>query len=178
MDTLSNMNQVLAHWTPSGDGPMEIRLELATLGGIVVASTPWYTIQLDNTAPRRRPALPPFEPPAVTCEIHIDSGGDCKDFTTGTGIQGHFVARDDHMGGFSLTTLPSSMSPNAPTTATPSTSNTATFAAGGDQWDLNTTGMTPCGYVVLLQVWDRSIVNSHPNSHNYNFYDVGFCLRK
>jgi hypothetical protein len=31
---------------------------------------------------------------------------------------------------------------------------------------------------VLLQVWDRSIVGSQPGSHNYNFYDVGFCLRR
>lgn len=178
MDTLSNMDQALAHWTPPGDALWEIRVEMATLGGVVVGTTAWHSIQLDNTAPRRKPAVLPFEPPAVTCEIHIDSGGDCKDFTKGTMIQGHFVARDTHFGGFSLTTLPSSMSPNSPTTATPTTSQTATFAAGGDEWELDTTGMQPCGYVVLLQIWDRSIVGSQPNSHNYNYYDVGFCLRK
>jgi hypothetical protein len=81
------------------------------------------------------------------------------------------------MGNFSVTTLPSSMSPNAPTTATPTTSNTATFAAGGDAWQLDTTGMPPCGYVVVLQIWDLSIVDSRPGSHNYNYYDLGFCLR-
>jgi hypothetical protein len=177
MDTLSNMNQVLAHWTPPGDDLWEIRLEMATLGGIVVGTTPWHAIQLDNTAPRRKPAVPPFEPPPVTCEIHIESGGDCKDFTAGTLIKGHFVARDAYFGAFSLTTLPSSMSPNNPTTATASTSETATFAAGGDEWELSTTGMQPCGYVVLLQMWDRAILNSVPGQHNYNFYDVGFCLR-
>jgi len=178
MGTLSNMDQVLAHWIPPGDAIWEIRLETATLGGIVVGTTPWYSVQLDNTGPRRKPLFAPFEPPAVTCEIHIDSGGDCKDFSTGGLIQGHFVAIDAYMGGFSLETLPSSMLPNSPTTATPSTTSTASFAAGGDAWDLDTTGMQPCGYVVLLQVWDRSIVGSHPDSHNYNFYDVGFCLRK
>ena len=178
MDTLSNMDQVLAHWVPQGDDLREIRLEMATMGGIVVGTTPWYRIQLDNTAPRRKPAMSPFEPPPVGCEIHIDSGGDCKDFTTGTLIQGHFVARDIHFGGFSLSTLPSSMSPNNPTTATSSTSETATFAGGGDAWELDTTGMQPCGYVVLLQVSDRSILNSVPGQHNYNYYDVGFCLRK
>jgi hypothetical protein len=177
LDTLSNMDQVLAHWAPSGDDISEIRLELTTMGGPVY--TPWYTIQLDNTAPRRRPFLAPFEPPEVTCEIHIDSGGDCKDFNSGPGskITGHFVARDVHFGAFSLSTLPSSLLPPNPTTATPSTSQTATFAAGGDAWQLDTSGMTPCGYVVLLQVWDRSIVNSVPGQHNYNYYDVGFCLR-
>jgi len=178
MDTLSNIDQVLAHWTPAGDEANEIRLEMATFGGIVVGSTPWYTIQLDNTGPRRKPAVAPFEPPPVTCEIHIDSGGDCKDFAKQVNtIQGHFVARDDNFGGFTLQTLPSSMSPNAPTTATPTTSQTATFAAGGDQWSLDVSGMQPCGYVVLLQVLDRSILNSVPGQHNGNYYDVGFCLR-
>lgn len=178
MDTLSNIDQVLAHWTPPGDELWQIRLEMATMGGVVVGSTVWYSIQLDNTAPRRKPAVPPFEPPAVTCEIHIDSGGDCKDFTEGTLIKGHFVAQDAHFGGFSLSTLPSSMSPNSPTTATPATSQTAAFAAGGDEWRLDTTGMRPCGYVVLLEVSDRSILSSVPGQHNHNFYDVGFCLTK
>jgi hypothetical protein len=177
MDTLSNIDQVLAHWTPSGDDTWEIRLEMATLGGPVFTS--WYTIQLDNTGPRRKPPTPPFEPPEVTCEIHIDSGGDCKDFGSGHGskITGHFTARDPNFGTFSLETLPSSMLPPNPTTPTPSTTQTTTFAAGGDPWTLDTSKMKPCGYVVLLQVWDRSILNSVPGQHNYNFYDVGFCLR-
>lgn len=175
MNTLANFEQVLAHWTPPGDDTWEIRLEM-TAGGPSIF-TAWHTIQLDNTAPRRKPAAAPFEPPEVTCEIHIDSGGDCKDFTTSSVISGRFTARDVHFGGFSLQTLPSSMSPNAPTTAVPTTSQTATFASGGSAWQLDTTGMQPCGYVVLLQVWDRAIVNSQPGSHNYNYYDVGFCLR-
>jgi hypothetical protein len=177
MDTLANIDQVLAHWAPGLDELSQIRLEMATMSDVVVASTPWHTVQLDNTAPRRKPVVAPFEPPPVTCEIHIDSGGDCKDFTKGTLIKGRFVARDAYPGGFTLSTLPSSMSPNSPTTATPGTSQTAAFVAGGDPWELDTTGMQPCGYVVLLQIWDRSILNSVPGQHNYNFYDVGFCLR-
>ncbi len=178
MSTLANLDQVLAHWQPSGDELCEIRVEMATLFGFIIGTTAWHSIQLDNTAPHRRPPFLPFEPPAVTCEIHIDSSGDCKDFPTTTLIQGHFVAIDDYMGSFSLITLPSSLSPPAPTTATPSTSNTATFAAGGDAWQLDTTGMKPCGYVVMVQVSDRSIVGSQPGSHNTNYYDVGFCVRK
>ena len=83
--------------------------------------------------------MAPFEPPPVTCEIHIDSGGDCKDFTKGFLVEGHFVARDEHFGAFSLATLPSSLTPPNPTApATPGTSQTATFAAGGDAWQLTT----------------------------------------
>ncbi len=176
--TLSNMDNVLAHWTPPGDELWEIRLEMATLAGAPEGTTPWYRIQLDNTAPRRRPAAQPFEPPPVTCHVQIDSGGDCKDFVQGTAIQGHFVAQDAHFGAFGLTTLPSTLNPPQPATATPATSPTASFAAGGDAWTLDTTGMTPCGYVVLLQVSDRAIVNSVPGQHNYDFADVGFCLRQ
>jgi hypothetical protein len=168
---------VLSHWVPSGDELMEIRLELATLGEVVIGTTAWHRIQLDNTRPQRPASLPASEPPEITCEIHIDSGGDCKDFTKGTLITGHFTARDVHFGSYSLTTLPSSLSPNSPSPAS-GTSQTATFASGGSYWELNTTGMTPCGYVILLQVWDRSIVGSQSNSHNYNYYDVGFCLRQ
>jgi hypothetical protein len=177
MDTLSNLDQVLAHWTSTGDDIWEIRLEMSTMGGPVFSS--WYSVQLDNTGPRRKPPTPPFEPPDVTCEIHIDSGGDCKDFSGGAGskIKGHFTARDANFGAFSLETLPSSMLPPNPTTPTLATNQTTTFAAGGDPWELDTSKMKPCGYVVLLQVWDRSILNSVPGQHNYNFYDVGFCLR-
>lgn len=178
MGTLSNMNQVLSHWRPPGDELWEIRLEMAKFGGIVVETTPWHRIQLDNTAPRRKPAVPPFEPPPVECEIHIDSGGDCKDVPGGNLIKGRFVARDKHFGVFSLATLPSSVSPNPPTTLLSKTSQTATFAAGGTKWELATLGMQPCGYVVLLRIWDRSIIGSVPGSHNYNNYDVGFCLRE
>jgi hypothetical protein len=178
MDTMTNMNQVLAHWSPPGDELWEIRIELDTL-----ATTLWHSIQLDNKAPQRY-APAPNTPAEVTCEIHIDSGGDCKDFTIGTGssISGRFTARDEHFGRFSLTTLPSSMLPAAPTTVPFLASTTQTgpflpYATGGHVWKLNTSGMKPCGYVVILQVWDRSIVNSIPGSHNYNNYDVGFCLR-
>ena len=55
-----------------------------------------------------------------------------------------------------------------------------TPVAPGSQWFLDTDTpkkMKPCGYVVHLRVWDRSIVNSHPGSHNSNHIEVGFCLR-
>lgn len=178
IDTLSNMNQVLAHWNPTGDELNEIRLEKATLADVIVGTTPWYSVRIDNTSPWRKPPVAPYEPPTVTCEIHIDSGGDCKDFVKGVKIKGSFVARDENFGAFSLMTLPSSKSPPNPTTSTPSTSETASFVSGGDKWELETGDMDPCGYVVLLQIWDRTIVNSVPGQHNYNYYDVGFCLRK
>jgi hypothetical protein len=38
--------------------------------------------------------------------------------------------------------------------------------------------MKPCGYVVRLDVSDRTIVHSSPFVHNSNHIEVGFCLRE
>jgi hypothetical protein len=155
-------------WAPGGDDLWQMRLELFTGGGIFIGSTAWHRLRMDNTAPSTV-AIPP------TLDIHIDSGGDCKDFDVDTVINGHFVARDIYFGRYSLSVLPSSMNPNSPS---PSSGNSQTAPApGGDPWTLDTKGMKPCGYVVLLQVWDRAIRNSVPGQHNYNKDDVGFCLR-
>lgn len=166
LDDLQNMYDVLAYWDTSGDQDWEIRLEIANPAYIVLGSTPWYKIQLDNTPPE--------------ADIHIASGGDCKDFLVGQEINGKFVARDLHFGAFSLSTLPASLSPPNPTTGIPpvSSSTTQTSPTPGNDWNLKTNGMKQCGYVVLLTVWDRSIINSSPGSHNSNHDDVGFCLRE
>jgi hypothetical protein len=180
LSTLQNMDQVLAYWAPGGDDLWEIRLELATGPDgfeVVVGTTPWYLVQIDNTGPVRKG---PTDPPLAgdTMNIHIDAGGDCNDFNVGTTITGRFVARDLHFGAYSLTTHPVSLSPPNPS---PSSGIVQTAPAlplpGGDAWSLNTAGMQQCGYVLILQVWDRTIVGSYPGSHNYNFTDVGFCLR-
>lgn len=161
------LSMLYSQWAPSGDDLWQIRLELFTGGGALVGGTAWHKIQLDNTAPSTVSSPPMLD-------IHIDSGGDCKDFTVGIVVNGRFVARDVNFGHYDLVTLPESMSPNSPA---PSSGNVQTAPDPGDLWSLNTAGMAPCGYVVLLRAWDRSIVNSHPGSHNHNQDDVGFCLR-
>lgn len=165
--TQNLLSMLYNQWIPAGDDLWHIRLELFTGGGFLLGSTVWHKIQLDNTAPSTVTSPP-------TLDIHIDSGGDCKDFTVGPVINGHFVARDIHFGHYTLVTRPASMSPNSPA---PSSGNSQTAPAPGDLWSLNTAGMAPCGYVVVLTAWDRSILNSRPDSHNRNKDDVGFCLR-
>lgn len=44
-------------------------------------------------------------------------------------------------------------------------------------FSLSTAGMTPCGYTILLQAWDRALVSDSCSGH-YNQMGVGFCLRK
>ena len=166
-----NVNSLLALWDSSGDDLYEIKLEI---DGVVGAAT--HLIQLDNTPPIPLPLTPP------TLDVRIDPvvGGDCSDIDEGTTITGTFVARDIHFGSFQLSTLPNTVSTpsNNPTTPVPSTSESVPYP--GSPWSLNTNApvkMKPCGYVVLLEAWDRSIINSS-GVGNYNRTSVGFCLRK
>ncbi|KON26631.1 hypothetical protein AC480_05410 [miscellaneous Crenarchaeota group archaeon SMTZ1-55] len=162
LDVTQNVLNKLAQWSTSGDGLWEIRLRRYNGAGVWLDDTPWYRIRLDNTAP--------------TAQITID-GGACDTYAPGAKITGKFVARDLHFGHFTLDTLPASMSPPSPTTGTPpvSSGNSQT-AVAGNTWELNTATMKPCGYVVRVRVWDRTIRHSALGHHNYNVDDKGFCL--
>jgi hypothetical protein len=156
-----NIIDVLAYWDTSGDDLWEIRLEMTDGVGPSIY-TPWYRIQLDHTRPR--------------AEITIDDG-ECKQYTQGVTLTGRFVAQDPRFGRFVLDTLPDEVFgvpiPN-PSTTTPSDSPTG--SPPGDTWDLNTSTMPACGYVVRVRAWDRTILNSSPHAHNYNDDEKGFCL--
>ncbi len=168
-DTLhvnANVGSLLAVWdshyekTEDKNILWEAQMEVKLSGGGTVL-TPWYRIQLDNIRP--------------SADIHIDSGGDCKDFVEGITLSGRFVARDLHFGRYSIRTLPTSLSPTNPV---PHTGTTQTTISPGNSWSLDTKGMEPCGYVIELKVWDRTIVGSMPHQHNVARADLGFCLRK
>jgi hypothetical protein len=170
----------LAYWQSAGhDELWQVQLDIATapIETSIIASSPWYGIQLDNTAPVPPPALNP------TIDIHIAAGGDCKDFDQGGVLSGTFIADDLHFGAWGLSTEPNSLTtpsnqprPDpflAPTSPAPGPS--------GHGWKLDTSSpvmMKPCGYVIRLDVSDRSIVNSGPYAHNWNHIEVGFCVRE
>src|SRR5579872_1897488 len=155
-----NVNSLLGLWDTNAlvDDLWEVKLDIK---GIVGDAT--HVIQLDNTAP--------------SVDIHIDGLGDCKDFGVDSTITGTFSAQDAHFGSFTLSTLPNNpptTPANNPTTPAPSTS-----PAVGAAWSLDTehpSEMKPCGYVVLLEATDRSILNS-ASQGNYNRTSVGLCLR-
>ncbi len=170
----------LAYWTSAGDALWDVQLDIATAPNepSIIASSPWYRIQLDNTGPAGPPAVP------LTMDIHITSGaGDCKDFDEGTtAIIGNFIADDAHFGGWSLSTEPNTLAtPSNPPTVSGLASTDPAPGPGGHAWSLNTDSpihMKPCGYVVRLDVSDRTIVHSVPFAHNRNHISVGFCLRE
>jgi len=165
--------------TPDRDGLWEMQLDVATAPSPfnIIGSSPWYRVQLDNTAPAAPPASPP------TIDIHISAGGDCKDFKQDSTITGNFVANDLYFGSWSLSTEPNTVTtPSNQPKANPFLANTLPTAPapGGHGWSLDTLSpieMKPCGYVVRLDVSDRSILHSVPFAHNSNHIEVGFCLR-
>lgn len=192
LNGLDYVTRTIAVWSSASLGPLdkddlwEMQLDVATAPNVlnIIGSSPWYRVQLDNTAPAAPPASPP------TIDIHIAAGGDCKDFKQDSKISGNFVANDLYFGSWSLATEPNTIAtpsnqpqaihcPPPPGPLLANTSPTAP-APGGHDWCLDTLSpieMKPCGYVVRLDVSDRSIVHSVPYVHNSNHIEVGFCLR-
>lgn len=173
LDIYHNEDMVLGAWSTSDNAMWEVRLE-PEFG----SPGTWLRIQLDNTYPMRRPANPPYEPPEVTCDVQITApGGDCSDFSPSTTVSGNFVARADHFGAFSLYTTPSTLSPPSPDTeGLGAYTETNTFSMGGSPWQLALGTFKPCGYVLRLEVYSRSIIDSGPGGHHGNYSDVGFCV--
>jgi hypothetical protein len=154
---VNNIENLLGNWDSSGDDLWEIKIETFAdaLGTPVSGAVPdLHLIQLDNTAP--------------TASIDITTaGGDCGKFPVSTKLQGDFVALDANFGGLNLGTSPFSG---------PITPSSGFVPTSGSIWNLDTTGMKSCGYVIELGVSDRSIVNSVWGAHNRASAATGFCL--
>jgi hypothetical protein len=131
------------------------------------------TVLIDNT------------PPDASLLIDLGVGVQCADFAPGATFTGTFTGTDPHFGGFWFELEPSGP-PNNPTHGVlPSPASGASMFFGGGIADpgvgagtytLNTTGMDPCGYALILHVYDRTNVNSG-GSYNYTQRSVGFCLQ-
>ncbi len=160
VDPTQNIDSLLGEWDTSGDDLWQITLQIGDMAdNPVLGSLPdTHLIQLDNTAPQ--------------AAVHLDNNLDCSRFVVGAVLNGHFVAYDSNFGSFSIGSEPYA----GPVSPSSGTVPTAPLPSSGNPWTLNTSSLPPCGYVVQLNVWDRSIVNSSPGSHNYAPASVGFCL--
>lgn len=174
-------DDVLASWrTPvtegvGGDGLYEVRVLLKQLGAAVPGCPPdhvcsnYVKIRIDNTKPE--------------AAVSLDSGP-CEEFTPGSVITGKFKATDQHIWKYRLSVLPYSPPPGQ-FTHTPVAEEYPALSAPGvtgtvppdGTFSLNTAGMKPCGYIIYLYVWDRTIVNNHMQG-NRRPASVGFCLLK
>ncbi|MCJ7526387.1 MAG: hypothetical protein MUP71_14375 [Candidatus Aminicenantes bacterium] len=161
--------EVLGQWqTPvfEGDGLYEIRVLLNSVSSNIIK------VLVDNTAP--------------AAEIKWDFVTATNPCTTISGPgsrSGTFKATDSHFYKYTLSVLPpkntSVIPPFIPPTVSPLSEYFPALAAPGkSSGTFNLTiaaDTTPCGYVVLLQVWDRTIRNNHFLG-NYNKASVGMCV--
>lgn len=157
-----NVNSLLAEWDTTGDAKWYVRLTTYDAGGIEQGTDIHY-IQLDNTWPER--------------SIIITTGpGNCGKFPVGTLLEGKFVARDDYFRDFKVYITPDV---NTPPIGIPDPSNGLinTAMAPGDDWELETKDMIPCGYSIHVRARDRAIINSHKNGH-WIYASAGFCLEE
>ena len=109
---------------------------------------------------------------------------DCGDVVVGNTISGHFTVTDLFFSVASIRMLPITIN-NIPQPVNPvvlgtggssiSYNGTNTNGVSGT-FTLNTTGLSPCGYTILLQAWDRALISDSCSGH-YNEMGVGFCLR-
>ena len=156
-----NVTNLLAIWDSIGDGKWYVKLTVYDVGG-VAQGTDSHVIHLDNTWPDR--------------SITITTGpGNCGKFPVGTLLEGKFVAYDDYLKKFTLSVAPNV---NAPLIGIPNPKIgyvKTGMVPGDDDWELDTTGMIPCGYTVHVNVWDRAIVDSG-HGHHRRHTSVGFCL--
>jgi hypothetical protein len=118
-------------------------------------------------------------------EVHLQIDApfaDCGDVVVGDTISGHFSVTDHFFStlGIGVTQLTIGGVPQ-PINAISISPPTVTFPSVGTSgvsgtWTLDTTGMTPCGYTIVLSAWDRALVDESCLGH-YNQTAVGFCLR-
>jgi hypothetical protein len=159
----------LGYVTPSGDDLWEIRLEVGP--GFVPVQV--QRVQLDNTLNG------PSADPLNSAHLAIDPGQlsmqACGKFTQGMVVTGTFDAHDQWFGSWSLGLSPSGgvTVPTGALTTVPTT--TSLPAPVGSTWQLDTSGLTPCGYVLRLSVSDRAIVNSTYTGRSVPV-EIGFCV--
>jgi hypothetical protein len=136
------------------------------------------------------------EPPVTSIKITDFStdGGltwtnakDCDDFAPGVWVRGTYFATDAHFGSLTLSVEPPGPahgatpvhgSPPGPTSPFPRSYPVPVASTNGESatWSLNTAGMDPCGYVVRIDVSDRTIVSADGGWSAAA--SVGFCLKK
>ncbi len=130
----------------------------------------------------------PEQRPQVSITLTTPSG-DCGDVQVGDTIHGSYSVNDHFFGSVSLALVPITVggvpqpentvvlsnANNGPSGVVFESSPSNTLGTSGT-FSLSTSGMTPCGYTIELQAWDRALVSSSCSGH-YNAEGVGFCLR-
>jgi hypothetical protein len=182
---VSVADNLLAALAGLENGLHTVYLEFRHPFGPVLAATPPKAFMVDNTGP--------------VADIEITSGaGNCGKFGIGEVISGTYSMTGDHAGSLVIhvTPLPEAAGGTMViTSAVPGAFFAPPFSGGNSSvsvsyaglslntngtsgtWELDTTGMEPCGYNLRIYVRDRTIVGSGAN--NWDDADIeGFCLEQ
>jgi hypothetical protein len=103
----------------------------------------------------------------------------CGTFEKGMWVRGSYSVSDEHFGSLTLTVEPQSAANGAtvnPPTRVYGPPDFVPTAGESGTWTLDTSPMDPCGYVVRLDVYDRTIVDNGGGPW-HDFETVGFCLK-
>jgi hypothetical protein len=182
--TRALVNNELGEWltSPQMEGTWKIRVtakDMATSPPTVYGATqPDVVVQIDNTAAIADLAITgaTYEgnelPPAVNCQFPVGAILHGTYSVADPGTVPNSPTNPQHFGAFSLEVLPSGNTPSPSSSAFPAVPTTGEAGT----WTLDTTGMPPCGYILLLTSCDRTIYDSDVNESLCTNKSVGICL--
>jgi len=155
---LTVVGNILGYWQSAGNAQVWITMEARDGLMNPLGATVPKLVQLDNTAP-------------VSSVSITSGGGSCGDFKVGDTIAGDYASTDNE----ALASVGLSLEPTGGLFTLTPVISTLTTQSG--TWSLDTTGLSPCGYVVRLDGYDRTIVNSGWVGWDGPAF-TGFCLKK
>ena len=182
---VSSPNRLLAYWNTGGlTGTWTIHVQARVVGTVAPIYASGTTFCLaDGTIRSDVKVTLDQELPVANVSItgYTDASGfhaalPCGDFTKGVTINGTFDITDNMgVGSYSLILEPNLDPPASPVpvVAVLNAGSSATHQFG--TWSVGTAILPPCGYVVRLDAYDRTIVNCGTSWHDFD--TVGFCLR-
>ena len=175
---VSSPNRLLAYWDTGGlTGTWTIHIEARVAGSIAPIYVAGVTLCINDGTLRSSAAITlDQEKPVANVNItgYTDATGfhaavPCGDFTKGVTIHGTFDITDNKgVGPYSL-----AIEPSGSITQVVNPASTTTHVFG--TWTVATGSLPPCGYVIHLEAYDRTIVNC--NTSWRDDATVGFCLR-
>jgi hypothetical protein len=169
---IRNVEGYLSRWTPPDSGLYQIRLEMATQTSSTptydtVGFTEWYNVQVNN---QPNPAGP-------IGDITFTNEPLCGNFPVGSILEGTFWAVSPYFFQYEIFLVNAGIPGKIKIgDGTPLNPGPDLVPYPGISWSLDTSNSTPCGYVIELRVWDRTIYDSTPYGRIYYPVERGFCL--
>jgi hypothetical protein len=129
-----------------------------------IGVTDWYNIQVNTIS----------NPLGPIGAINFINEPVCGTFPVGTALNGTLWATSEYFYQYDIGIVgpfPHSISVSA---GNPGPSEVP--ATSPIEWSLDTSGATPCGYTIELNVWDLTIYGSQPAGRYFRSFFQGFCL--